>query len=424
MLFQKIIFDAFDCLVQGSLTVELPDGSRRIFGGLNKEFQVCLRVLRPEFFRRAVLFGPIGFAESYILGEWDTPDLVKLLRFFILNSEQLSAMQHPERRGTGWFNLLHLYNRMLHQKRPNSIGKAKINIQEHYDLSNDFFRLWLDPSMTYSSAVFDPADLSLEAAQTKKYDLLCQKLRLQPTDHLLEIGSGWGGMALHAARNYGCRVTSLTISEQQHAEATARVQAAGLADRIEIRLQDYRLVEGRFDKIVSIEMIEAVGDRYLDEFFGRLDTLLQSEGLVALQMITCPDRQFSILRDGVDFIQKHIFPGSLLVSPWRVTQATMARTNLNLFAWEDFGLHYARTLRAWRETFESRLEEVRALGFGEVFLRKWRYYLAYCEAAFATRHISVVQAVWTRPNNHSLISAVYPGGEGEAVVGSRRSRFA
>ncbi len=408
MLSQNLVLANFRRLQRGSLRVELPDGSLEHFGGLDPTFEVSLRVLKREFFRRCVLFGPIGFGESYLLGEWETPDLVALLKFFILNSEELDALQKPHRRHTGWFNLLNLYNRLLHQQRPNSIGQARQNIQEHYDLSNDFFRIWLDPSMTYSSAVFEPATLSLAKAQERKYDLLCQKLRLQPRDHLLEIGSGWGGMALHAASHYGCRVTSLTISEKQHAEATARVAAAGLQDRVEIRLQDYRLVEGRFDKVVSIEMIEAVGDQYLDGFFAKIASVLHPEGLAALQMITCPDRQFPILRDGVDFIQKHIFPGSLLVSPWRVNQATVRGTDLNLFDWEDFGLHYARTLQIWRENFESRLEEVRKQGFSELFLRKWRYYLAYCEAAFATRHISVVQMVLTFPNNHRLTSPVYP----------------
>jgi cyclopropane-fatty-acyl-phospholipid synthase len=408
MLFKKLVFDNFRQIQCGSLAVELPNGETLSFGGLNPELHVSIRVLDPEFFRRCVLFGPIGFAESYLLGHWDTPDLVALLRFFILNSESLTALQKPDHAHTGWFNLLNFYNRLIHQRRPNSIGQAKLNIQEHYDLSNEFFQLWLDPSMTYSSAVFDPADLSLEAAQTKKYDLLCQKLRLQPSDHLLEIGSGWGGMALHAANNYGCRVTSLTISEKQHAEASARVCAAGLQNLIEIRLQDYRLVEGQFDKVVSIEMIEAVGDQYLDSFFAKIASVLHPEGLAALQMITCPDQQFPILRDGVDFIQKHIFPGSLLVSPLRINQATARQTQLNLFDWEDFALHYARTLQTWRETFEARLPEVRALGFSELFLRKWRYYLAYCEAAFATRHISVVQMVLSFPNNHRLTSQVYP----------------
>jgi cyclopropane-fatty-acyl-phospholipid synthase len=279
---------------------------------------------------------------------------------------------------------------------------SKRNIRDHYDLSNDFFRLWLDDSLTYSSAIFPTPDADLHTAQIEKYDRLCRRLQLQPHDHLLEIGSGWGGMSIHAASTYGCKVTSLTISPAQQKEALERVRAAGLADRVEIRLQDYREVSGRFDKIVSIEMIEAVGDQFVDLFFRQCTRLLQPQGLLGLQMIICPDRQYPILREGVDFIQKHIFPGSLLMSLRRVNEATVKAGDLNLFDWKDLGMHYARTLQLWREKFLARLEDIRALGFDEKFLRKWEYYLAYCEAAFGTRHISVVQAIYSRPNNLHL----------------------
>jgi len=408
MLFRKLVLNNLRPLKRGTLEIVLPGGEVERFGGVFDGVKARMEIKDDKFFRRCVLFGPIGFAESYMDGEWETPDLTRLLAWFILNSEDAPALKTEggKSRPSG-LDLLSIYNRLLHRRRPNSLRMARSNIREHYDLSNDFFRLWLDPTMTYSSAYYDPPDLTLEQAQIEKYDQLCQKLRLGPADEVLEIGSGWGGFSIHAASKYGCRITTLTISEQQYEEASARIKKAGLSDRIEILLADYRTMTGRFDKIVSIEMIEAVGDRYLDAYFGKCQELLKPQGLLALQMITCPDRQFRILRDGVDFIQKHIFPGSLLVCLARVTQAINNTGDLNLLAWEDMAPFYAKTLRVWDENFHAKLAEVRALGFDERFIRKWHYYLCYCEAAFGTRHISVVQAVWSRPNNLSLHSPAY-----------------
>lgn len=406
-LFRKIVLGSLKPLRRGALELALPGGRTQWFGGLDKRLSAHIEIRDEAFFRRCVLFGPIGFAESYLDREWETPDLTRVIAFFILNAEDSGAMATERGAKSAFFNVLDACNRALHARRPNSRAGARENIREHYDLSTDFFRLWLDPTMTYSSAVFDPPALSLEAAQIEKIDRLCRKLQIGPGDRVLEIGTGWGGFAIHAAKTYGCRVTTITISEAQLAEARARIAAAGLADRIDARLEDYRNVRGRFDRIVSIEMIEAVGDRYLDEYFACCQRLLHPRGLLGLQMITCPDRQFRILRDGVDFIQKHIFPGSLLVSHARVTEAIHRTGALNLFDWEDIGPHYAKTLRLWAERFEERREAVRALGFDEWFLRKWRYYLRYCEAAFGTRHISVVQAIYSRPDNLAIHSDVY-----------------
>jgi cyclopropane-fatty-acyl-phospholipid synthase len=406
-LYRKLVLDSLRPLQRGHLEVVLPDGSVRYFGGLDKRRAARIEIRDEAFFRRSVLFGPIGFAESYLDGEWETPDLVAVLAFFILNADDNAAMKTERGARSPFLNLLNASNRWIHRRRANSPTKARENIREHYDLSNDFFKLWLDPSMTYSSAVFDPPTLLLADAQVEKIDRLCRKLQLGPQDHLLEIGTGWGGFSIHAARHYGCRVTTITISDAQLAEAQARIAAAGLADRIDARLEDYRHLAGQFDKIVSVEMIEAVGDRYLDEYFACCHRLLKPHGLLGLQMITCPDRQFRILRDGVDFIQKHIFPGSLLVAQARVTEALNRTGTLNLLDWEDIGPHYAKTLNLWAERFEACREEVRALGFDEWFLRKWRYYLRYCEAAFATRHISVVQAIYSRPNNLGIRNDVY-----------------
>lgn len=407
MLFRKIVLDSFKPLKHGSLEVVLPGGERHVFGGLFKGLKARITVTDEKFFRRCVLFGPIGFAESYMAGEWETPDLTRVIAWFILNAEDADGMQTRAGRSSGILNLLNTYNRFLHQRRPNSLRRSRKNIREHYDLSNAFFKLWLDPGMTYSSAYFDPPNLSLEKAQQKKYDRLCRKLHLQPSDEVLEIGSGWGGFSLHAAKTYGCRITTITISEQQFAEASDRIEKAGLQDRIELMLCDYRTLTGRFDKIVSIEMLEAVGDRYVDGFFAHCDALLKPHGVLGLQAILCPDNQYPILRDGVDFIQKHIFPGSLLMSVGRIAEAMQRTGNLNLLDYEDMAPFYARTLRVWRETFESQLEAVRAQGFDEEFIRKWRYYLCYCEAAFGTRHITVAQAIYTRPDNLALKSPAY-----------------
>lgn len=407
MMFQNLVLNLFRGFCRGRLTVVLPCGGVREFGGLGRDLHAEIHIHSEAFWKRVVFYGPIGFAESFMAGEWSTPDLVTLLAYFILNHEENPALKKPDRTGTLKVNLLNGLNQLIHKRRHSSIGMARRNISDHYDLSNDFFRLWLDPTMTYSSAFFETPGMSLEDAQRAKYDRLCRKLQLREGEHLLEIGTGWGGMSIHAAGNYGCRVTSLTISEEQFHEARARIAQAGLSHLVEVCLLDYRLVEGSFDKIVSIEMLEAVGDRYLEEFFAKCASVLKPCGLLGLQMITCPDRQFNVLRDGVDFIQKHIFPGSLLLSERRVNEALFSTGDLNLHDWRDLGPHYAQTLKIWRENFLSSLEEVRRLGFDEVFLRKWEYYLAYCEAGFGTRHISVVQAVYSRPNNHSLPDGPY-----------------
>jgi len=407
MLFRRLVLNSFAKLKLGRLEVILPDGTRSLYGGLGTGIQARIEVTDENFFKRCVLNGPIGFSEGYMAGEWTTDSLVKVITWFILNADDTQAMQTRRARGTGFFNLLSAANRLFHLRRPNSKAISKKNISEHYDLSNDFFQLWLDASMTYSSAYFEAPDESMETAQTRKYDKLCKRLHIIPTDHVLEIGSGWGGFSMHAAKNYGCKVTTVTISRQQYDEASRRIEEAGLGDRIQLLLCDYRDLRGSFDKVASIEMLEAVGDRYVDGYFAKIDELLHPRGILGLQAILCPDNQYPILRDGVDFIQKHIFPGSLLMSNARIAQAMKACGDLNLFEYEDMAPHYALTLQRWAETFESKLPEVRALGFDEAFIRKWRYYLRYCEAAFGTRHITVAQMAYSRPDNLSILSPVY-----------------
>jgi cyclopropane-fatty-acyl-phospholipid synthase len=299
-------------------------------------------------------------------------------------------------------NLLRFTNRMGHMLRPNSRASARRNISEHYDLSNDFFSLFLDPSMMYSAALWSRPAMTLEEAQFEKNDRLCRELRISSDDHVLEVGTGWGGWAVHAAKSRGCRVTTVTLSRQQFDYATRRVAQAGLADRVSVRLHDFRDIEGTYDKVVSIEMVEALGHKYLPDFCRVVNRSLKREGLLAMQFITCPDSRYGQFRRGVDFIQKHIFPGSLLLSLNRMNECLSGEAGMVLHGVKDMGPDYALTLRSWGESFAARLDEVRALGFDDRFVRKWNYYLAYCEAAFALRNISVVQTVHSRPNNLSL----------------------
>ncbi|MBM3869724.1 MAG: class I SAM-dependent methyltransferase [Verrucomicrobia bacterium] len=399
--YQRAIEQALARMTLGCLQVTLPGGFTRRFGHA-PEVTATLRINRPEFFKRCVLYGDIGFGEAYVDGDWDTDNLPALLAWFLQNVENAPGLSGSRAQPTA-LNLLRLGNRVKHLLRPNSVKTSRRNIAEHYDLGNDFYRLWLDPSMTYSCGLFISPELTLEQAQTAKYDALCRNLRLKPTDHLLEIGSGWGGMACHAAKHYGCRVTTLTISEAQLAWCQERFAREGVADRVEVRLQDYRHTTGEFDKIVSIEMLEAVGERYVDGYFAQCARLLKRDGLLALQYITSPDSRYAEFRKGVDWIQKHIFPGSLLMSVGRVTQALLRGTDLHLHTLHDLGHHYVRTLNEWRQRFNEHHPELLKLRFDEAFIRKWNYYFSYCEAAFAQRNISVVQAVYTRPNNRSLM---------------------
>ncbi|MDX2185657.1 MAG: cyclopropane-fatty-acyl-phospholipid synthase family protein [Opitutaceae bacterium] len=404
----RLVIDELSKLQLGRLQLVLPDGSRQIFGQATTSLpagvsgEATIQVRNEDFFSKCILGGDIGFAEAYLDGDWDTPDITAVVAWFILNVENSPTLSGSRRRKPVALNLLRLANRLGHVFRHNSRAHARRNIQEHYDLSNEFFSLFLDPSLMYSSALWTRPDLSLEQAQIEKNDALCQSLRLRQTDHVLEIGSGWGGWALHAARNYGCRVTTLTLSEKQLSLARKRISDAGLSDRIEVRLQDYRDVQGSFDKLVSIEMLEAVGHAYQPAFFEAVSKLVRPGGLIAMQFITCPDARYEAFRKGVDFIQKHIFPGSLLLSLNRVNALLAKSGGFSLHSLRDFGPDYARTLHLWRERFRARLHEVRALGFDERFIRKWDYYLCYCEAAFAMRNISVVHTLHTRPNNLAL----------------------
>ena len=402
--YQSQLLRVFESLTEGRLRLELPDGSAREFGQTGSAVNARITVLNPVFFQKCVLYGDIGFGESYVDGDWETDSIERVIAWAIANVNRLPSMSGSTARSL-FFNILKGYNRIQHRLRPNSVAISRRNIADHYDLGNEFYRLWLDPSLTYSSARYTLPGQSLESAQFSKYDALCQKLRLQSTDHVLEIGTGWGGFSLHAAKHYGCRVTTTTISKAQFELARQRFEEAGLSNRIEPLLEDYRHLSGSFDKIVSIEMMEALGDRYLKAYLVKLNHLLKRDGLIGLQFITAPDNRHAQLRRGVDWIQKHIFPGSLLLSLNRINEIFRRTSDLTLHELEDLGASYAKTLHVWWERFNARLDAVGALGFDGRFIRKWNYYLQYCEAAFASRNISVVQAIYTRPNNPVLHTA-------------------
>ncbi len=399
---ERMVIRLLKTMPCGGLRMDYPDGRVRHFGkpGAPVTARVYLRN-DLEFFKRCAFYGNIGMGEAYTDGLWDTDDIAAVIAWFIENVHALQGASTSSAQLRG-VNLLRIINWFRHLRRENTVATSRRNIAEHYDLGNGFYQLWLDPSMTYSSARFDHVDQSLEDAQRGKYDALSQKLKLSASDHVLEIGCGWGGFAIHAASNYGCRVTGLTISEAQAAYARSRVKQMGLQDKIEIRIQDYRHVTGSFDKIASIEMLEAVGDKYHESFFAKCAEVLTPEGLLGVQMITVPDISYRSLKNNVDWIQKHIFPGSLLLSVGRINDVLLKTGNLFMYHLEDLGADYARTLSTWFEQFNRVLPEIRAIGFDESFIRSWNYYLKYCEAAFATRNISVVQAIYTRPNNASL----------------------
>jgi cyclopropane-fatty-acyl-phospholipid synthase len=375
---------------QGSLRIEFPDGSVRLFGQPGAAPAADLKILDPAFYRQVAIGGEIGFGEAYVDGSWQSSDLVSLLSLGILNRQNVSLKLPGLRRMT------QLADRGLHLSRRNTADQARENILAHYDLGNDFFRLFLDQTLTYSCAVFSNPEQSLAEAQHTKYLMLCEKARIGRNDHVLEIGSGWGGFAIYAARKYGCRVTTITISQEQLALARRRVEGAGLADQVEVLLCDYRQIDGQYDAVVSIEMLEAVGAEYFPTFFKKVDESLKPGGHAAIQVITVPERNYVALREGVNWVQKYIFPGGMLPSLAEI-ERSLADSSLVITEVQDIGPHYATTLRRWRAAFWENLAAARALGFDDRFIRMWEYYLASSEASFITRNTSDLQIVLEKP---------------------------
>ena len=381
-----------DGLQGGTVTVRDALGTVTV-GEPGGDLAVAMDITDPGFYRALAANGSVGAGEAYMDGLWTCDDLVGLVRLLVRNRDRLDAMETGLARLGGWAM------RVLHAFKRNTRSGSQRNIAAHYDLGNDLFKLFLDENLMYSSAIFADPGESLETAQRRKLERICRKLDLQPTDHLVEIGTGWGGMALYAARNFGCRVTTTTISREQHALAVARVAQAGLSDRVTVLLEDYRDLEGRYDKLVSIEMIEAIGHQYLDTYLAKCASLLKDDGLALIQAITIEDSRYEQALGSVDFIKRYIFPGSFIPCVSAITAAAAQASDLRLVNLEDFGPSYALTLNHWRQRFLSRLDQVRALGYDERFIRMWEFYLCYCEGGFIERSIGDVHLLMARPGN-------------------------
>ena len=397
-LARRMVLDKLRDLQHGEITL-VEAGSSQTFGRADASFPlaVTLTVNSPVFFSDVAFGGSVGAGESYIQGYWESSDLVALARILLRNRDVLDNMD------SGAALLTRPLKKAFHWLNRNSRTGSRRNIAAHYDLGNDFYALWLDPEMMYSCAWYETRATSLEEASVAKLDRICQRLDLGPDDRVVEIGTGWGGFAVHAAKRYGCHVTTTTISREQHAYARERIEKEGLGDRITLLRDDYRDLEGQYDKLVSIEMIEAVGHEYLDTFFRKCSSLLKPDGQMLLQAITIADQRYDYAKRNVDFIKRYVFPGGFLPSVTAMTSAMTRVTDLRAVNIEDIGLHYAWTLRDWRERFFARIEEVRAQGFSDEFIRLWEYYLAYCESAFLERAIGDVQLHAIKPGARPAI---------------------
>lgn len=356
--------------------------------GERSDLQVVIQVHDKQLMSLVLKNGVLGAAEGYIRGYWSSENLVELIQILARNRDVLDKInRHPIAQTS------QLFLKAWYKTRKNSIAGSSKNIAEHYDLSNDFFKLFLDPSLMYSSAVFKNTEMSLEQASEYKKEMICKKLQLKPMDHLVEIGSGWGGFAIYAAQHYGCKVTTITISQAQYDEAVERIKAAGLEHRIDIQLKDYRLLDGKYDKLVSIEMIEAVGEQYLSTYFKQCRNLLKPNGLALIQAITIEDKRYEQALKTVDFIKRYIFPGSFIPCVSVMTKAA-SEQQLRLKHLEDIGQSYAQTLHYWRERFLAKREQILAMGFDDEFIRMWDFYLCYCEGGFKEGVISDVHLLF------------------------------
>lgn len=407
--FKNALFRLFESMDIGSLTLKTRyDGESYRFGnGDRNEVDAHIEVTDPTFFKQVALYTDMGIAEAYLAGKWETESIYNVIKFFILNLSKSQVMSGAKGRFSLPLKLLNLSSLLGHIFRENSIKNSRKNIVEHYDLSNELYKVFLDPSLTYSSAIFDnESDIDLESAQYRKYQRLADQLMLDENDTLLEIGSGWGSMALFAAENYGCKVKTFTISDEQFRLAKERIDKSSASHLIEIQLLDYRHIPkkyGRiFTKAVSIEMVEAVGDKYMDKYAKVIGDCLVPDGLFAIQAITSPNSRYDEMKNGVDFIKKHIFPGSQLPSIHKLSDSFYRMADFDIVNLKDFGTDYSKTLNLWQESFNQSLDNIRRLGFDDRFIRKWNYYFSYCSAAFAMKNISVVQILFSRPNNARL----------------------
>lgn len=391
---RTIVCQQLSQLADGVLTVREAGREPRVFGDGNTDHAPAELVIHDASTWRDLLTGgSVGAAEAYVAGDWSSPDLVALLRFFTRNLDRMNAFEDrfswvtkPALKGLHWLNR-------------NTPSGSRKNIEAHYDLGNDLFETFLDPTMMYSSAIYPSPESTLEEAAVHKLDTICRKLDLRAGDRVMEIGTGWGGFAIHAARHYGAHVTTTTISREQLEMARERVAAEGLDDRITLLFDDYRDLEGQFDKLVSIEMIEAVGPQFLDSYLAQIDALLKPDGLALIQAINMPEQRYQRALKNVDFIQRFIFPGSFIPSFGAILASVRKETRLVMTHAEDIGFHYARTLRDWCERFMAKSDELERRGYGESFRRLWHFYFAYCEAGFSERAIGVAQILLAKPGN-------------------------
>jgi cyclopropane-fatty-acyl-phospholipid synthase len=402
-LTRRAILSLLKRLVHGRITL-VENRHRYHFGEESDRFslQAVITVHHPQLYTRIFFGGSIGAAEAYMEGLWSADDLTMVMRILVLNQNAFEDMEK------GLARLTAPFYKFYHYVRKNTKVGSRRNILAHYDLGNDFYALFLDETMTYSCGIFEQEESTLGEASEAKYDRICRKLQLAPGDRVVEIGTGWGGFAVHAASNYGVHVTTTTISDEQHQFALNRIKTAGLEDCITLLKKDYRNLSGQFDKLVSIEMIEAVGHHYLKTFFRTCGRLLKDDGMMALQAITIGDQIFDRHKRSVDFIKRYIFPGSCIPSITAISNAVAEATDLRLVHLEDITPHYARTLREWRLRFFANIEKIRALGFSETFIRMWEYYLCYCEGGFAERYIGDVQMLFEKPlcRSASLLPAM------------------
>ena len=403
---RKIILARLAGLEHGRLT--LTDGMERHEFGSADELQAAVNVSDARFYGAVAFGGAIGAAEAYMQGYWTCSDLTRVVQLLLKNRDVLDGMD------SGLARFVAPVRKLMHFINRNTKAGSRRNIAAHYDLGNDFFRLWLDPTMMYSSAVFERDDMTLHEASEAKLERICQKLELSADDHVLEIGTGWGGFAIYAARHYGCRVTTTTISREQYEYAQARVAEEGLDHQVELLLQDYRELDGKYDKLVSIEMIEAVGHEYMDTYFEQCAGLLKKDGMMLLQAITISDQRYRRALRSVDFIQRYIFPGGFLPSVTAILGAVTRSTDMRIYHLEDIGAHYAETLRRWRDGFAKNLNRIWSMGYGEEFLRMWHFYYCYCEGAFIERAIGNVQVLFVKPGSRR--DPIVPSLAGDSAV--------
>ncbi|PVZ66394.1 SAM-dependent methyltransferase [Pelagibaculum spongiae] len=390
---KKILLKLLKKIENGHLTIIDEQQKRLEFGGCGQraDLKATVIIQQPQAWKALLTGGSIGAGESFMRGDWQTPNLTPVIQLLLANLSVLDQLDSRfSRIAAPLFSIAHWL-------KDNSKKGSQKNISAHYDLSNDFFRQFLDPEMMYSCAWFKGQTTTLEQAAVDKLELICQKLELSADDHLLEIGTGWGGMAIYAAQKYGCKVTTTTISDQQYSYTKQRIESLGLQDRVTLLKSDYRDLTGQYDKLVSIEMIEAVGHKYLDTYFKKLDQLIKPSGLALIQAITILDQRYHQAKNSVDFIQRYIFPGGALPSITRISQGLTKTSQLAIVDAHSIGQHYAKTLSEWRKRFLENIEQVKQLGFDQSFINRWLFYLGYCEGGFLERHTDTYQLLLAAP---------------------------